>query len=313
MLGITAWAVAALAIDQPPEWRLMLAVLYAVCLAGALFRVRGLGRRAAIALIGFAGVLAWWLMLAPADTRNWQADVDRTAWADIAGDNVTLHNVRNIDYRGETDYTPHWETRTYDLAQLKGIDLFITHWGSPWIAHPILSFQFADGQRVALSVEVRKEVGESYSSVLGFFRQYELIYVVADERDVIRLRTNYRQAEEVYLYRTAATPEVARAIFLDYLRSLNDLHQRPAFYNALTSNCTTNIRSHLPNDLVSRWNWRLLLNGKADEYLYQRGLLLGDLPFDVLQTRAHINDAAHAAGEAPDFSDRIRAGRPGFP
>lgn len=313
MLAITAWAVAALVIDLPPAWRIPIAGLYLVGLAAVLFLVRSLDRRAVISLVGFAGVVAWWLMLAPSDTRNWQADVDRTAWADIMGDAVTLHNVRNTDYRTETDYTPRWETRRYDLTQLKGIDLFITYWGSPWIAHPILSFQFADGKRVAFSVEVRKEVGESYSSLLGFFRQYELIYVVADERDVIRLRTNYRHAEEVYLYRTVATPDMARAIFLDYLRSLNDLHQKPAFYNALTSNCTTNIRSHLPSDLVSRWNWRLLLNGKADEYLYQRGLLAGDLPFDELKARAHINDAAHAAGQATDFSDRIRVGRPGFP
>jgi hypothetical protein len=228
---------------------------------------------------------------------------------------VTIHNVRNFDYRSETDYTPHWEVRQYDLAQLQGMDLFLTYWGSPWIAHPILSFQFADAPPLAISVEARKEVGETYSATRGFFRQFELIYILADERDVIRLRTNYRQGEEVYLFRMKVSAEMARAVLLDYLRTVNELHQQPAFYNALTSNCTTNIRLHTAaaTGKPARWNWRTLLSGKVDQYVYERGLLAGDLPFDELKRRAHINEAARAADQSPDFSALIRAGRPGFP
>jgi hypothetical protein len=315
ILGLSAWAVAALYIDGPGGWQLPLAGLYAALVLGVLIFARSHLRRTILCLGGFAVVLAWWLSLSPSNGRNWQADVERTAWVEIASDAVTIHDLRNFDYRTETDYRPRWETRTYDLSQLQAVDLFITFWGSPWIAHPILSFQFANGEHVAFSVETRKVVGQEYSAFLGFFRQYELIYIVADERDVIRLRTNYRVGEEVYLYRATATADAARDVFLDYLRSVNALHERAQFYNAITSNCTTNIRLHTsaaPGSLPP-WDWRLLLNGKSDEFAYQYGrLVTDDLPFGELKRRAHINDAAHAAGTSPDFSALIRAGRPGF-
>jgi len=163
-------------------------------------------------------------------------------------------------------------------------------------------------------VETRKEVGEEYSAFRGFFRQYELIYIIADERDLIRLRTNYRTGEEVYLYRTIATPETTREVFLDYLRGANELARDPAFYNAVTSNCTTNIRIHtkaVAGAKAAPWDWRLLLNGKSDEFAYEQGRLVGDLPFAQLKAQAHINDAARAADIA-HFSDLIRVGRVGF-
>ena len=138
-------------------------------------------------------------------------------WAEVKGDEVTLHNVRNCDYRTEANYTSRWETRTVRLSQLTGIDLAINYWGSPWIAHPIASFQFADAPPLCFSIEARKELGESYSAIGGFFRQFELIYVVADERDVIRVRTKFRRGEDAYLYRTTAPPEKARERFMDYI------------------------------------------------------------------------------------------------
>ena len=167
----------------------------------------------------FALVLAWWLTLKPSNDRAWQPDVAQTAWAEIDGDHVTIHNVRNCDYRTEGDYTPRWETRSFDLSQIRGMDIFLTYWGSPWIAHPIVSFQFGDNDYIAMSIETRKEVGEVYSAIRGFFRYYELIYTVSDERDVVRLRTNYRKGEETYLFHTLATPEHARATFLNYLKT----------------------------------------------------------------------------------------------
>lgn len=316
---VNLWAVAALYVDLP-GWNLLGAGLYVAIVLTAFFATPGLRLGATAGIAGFLVVLAWWLTLMPSDVRQWQGDVDRTAWADIPGDTagddtVTIHNVRNFDYRSETDYTPHWETRHYDLAKLQGVDFFVTYWGSPWIAHPIVSFQFADGPPLAISVETRKEVGENYSAIRGFFRQYELIYILADERDVIRLRTNYRIGEEVYLYRTRVPVPTARAALLDYLRAANELHQQPVFYNALTSNCTSNIRIHMAaaTGEYPGWNWRLVLSGKLDEYLFARGSLAGDLPFEALKRRAHINDAARAADQSPDFSTLIRAGRPGFP
>lgn len=314
LAGAMAWAAAALYFDFPFPYLQIPAVLaYVAVNIGLLALLHGWRRKSLGCLLAFLAVLGWWLSLSPGNDRHWQPDLDRTAWAEFDGDRVTIHNLRNVDYRTETDFTPNWESRTYDLAAIEGIDIFVTYWGSEWIAHPILSFRFKGGLPIAISAEARKEIGESYSSIAGFFRQYELIYVIADERDVIRLRTNYRTGEEVYLYRTTATPAVARGIFLDYLRRANALHEKPEFYNALTSNCTTNIRIHtLAENAALPWDWRLLLNGKADEYVFAQGRIAGDPPFDELKRRAHINAAARAVDQSPDFSQAIRLDRPGF-
>jgi len=310
------WAVAAIAIDMSPiPWRIGALGILAIAEMFILWRVRGAWRKGLIGFLPFVLVLAWWLSLAPSNNRPWQADVAELPSAEIDGDKITIHNLRNVDYRTELDYTPHWETRSYNLKDLRGIDLFITYWGSPWIAHPILSFDFGQGGHLAISVETRKEVGEEYSALLGFFRQYELVYVLADERDLIRLRTNYRVGETVYLYRTVATPETARAVLLGYLQTANQMVEQPVWYNAITSNCTTGIRIHtvgIEGTTAAPWNWRLLLNGKADEYAYEKGRLVGDLPFDALKQQAAINDVARTANDAPDFSEIIRRNRVGF-
>ena len=220
LVPVTLWAGAALYFDLPMERaRVPAAILYLVLIAGFLVLSRAAWKAIACGFAGFAIVCAWWLSLPPSNVRNWQPDVAETAWADIEGNRITIHNVRNSVYRSETDYTPRWETRVVDLDSILGADLFITWWGSPWIAHPIMSFHYGDDQYLAFSIEVRKETGEAYSAVRGFFRQFELIYIVSDERDVVKLRTNYRQGEEVYAYRLRLTPETARALFLEYVRS----------------------------------------------------------------------------------------------
>ena len=308
---LTLWAAAALYFDLPiVALRAPAAVLYLLGLLVVFIFVKPRGRAMWVFAGGFVAVLAWWFTLQPSGTRPWQPDVAETAWAEIKGDEVTFHNVRNCDYVTETNYTPHWETRTVRFSQITGIDIGLTYWGSPWMAHPIVSFQFAGAPPLAFSIETRKEVGESYSAVRGFFRQYELIYVVADERDVIRLRTNYRQGEEIYLYRTKATPEQARARFVEYLNTINKLHARPAWYNALTQNCTTSIRTQRATTQRAPWDWRIILNGKSDEMAYERGALAGGLPFAELKRRALINSRARAADKSPDFSRAIRDGMP---
>ena len=199
------------------------------------------------------------------------------------------------------------------LSQLTGIDLAINYWGSPWMAHPIASFQFADAPPVCFSIETRKETGESYSAIGGLYRQYELIYVCADERDVIRVRTNYRHGEDVFLYRTTATPGQARARFLEYLASMNTLRDHPRWYNAVTTNCTTAIRTQHDPARRAPWDWRTLLNGQGDEMLFERGQLVdGGLTFSELKARSLINERARTALDAPDFSNRIRARQHGL-
>jgi len=315
LLLATAWASAALYIDLlPSSLRLPLAAAFALVMLVTIFwRNRAKGR--GVCLAGFALVLVWWLSLQPSNTHNWQPDVAQTAWAEINGDQLVMHNVRYCDYRTETDYTPRWETRTYDLAQLRGIDLFITYWGSPYIAHPIASFQFGDDTHLAFSIETRKEVGEQYSAVLGFFRQYELSFIAADERDLVRLRTNFRKGEDVYLYRMAVRPEVARRILLNYLDSANSLKDHPEWYNALTKNCTTDMRMQTKGAVAEadrKWDYRIIVNGLGDRMAYEHGrFVTGGLPFEELKRKAHINAAALEAPEA-DFSRRVREGKPGF-
>jgi hypothetical protein len=305
-----AWACGALYYDGPAK---SLAPAAAVAALATVAFVRPWRRTLALLTGGFALVLAWWLTLQPGNTRAWQPDVAQEPWASVEGDTVTLHNVRNCDYRTETDYTPRWETRTVRLSQITGMDLAINYWGSPWMAHPLVSFQFADTPPVVMSIETRKTIGETYSAIGGLYRQFELIYVAADERDVLRVRTNYRQGEDVYLYRTRATPARARERFLEYVRSMNTLRTHPRWYNAITTNCTTSIRTQHPPGERAPWDWRILLNGKADEMLYAHGAFVTDgLPFPELKQRARINPAAQAADAAPDFSARIREGRPGF-
>src|SRR5438093_5308031 len=251
-----AWAFGALYFDFPRIGALA-AILFVIALLAIVIFVRGKLLKLAIVFGAFAAVVSWWLTLTPSNDREWQPDVAQTAWADINGDEVTIHNVRNCDYRTQTDFTPHWETRTVRLLQITGMDLAINYWGSPWIAHPIVSFQFSDGLPLCFSIETRKTIGQKYSALDGLYRQYTLIYIVADERDVIRLRTNYRK-EDVYLYRTTVSQEQARQRFLEYIHSLNALRNTPRWYNAMTTNCTTSIRTQHPVNERVPWDWRIL-------------------------------------------------------
>jgi Domain of unknown function (DUF4105) len=306
-----AWAFGAVWFDAPfGAGNCVAAVLLAITLVVVLLFVRPFGRKLGIFGVLFAGVLIWWLTLKPRNNGNWQPDVSRLAWADINGDEFTFHNVRNCDYRTAIDYTPHWETRTVRLSQITGIDLAIDYWGSPWIAHPIVSFQFADAAPLCFSIETRKTAGQTYSTIGGLYRQYALIYIVSDERDVIRLRTNYRN-EDIYLYHTTVPQNRARERFLEYVRSLNALRAQPRWYNAITTNCTTSIRSQHPSKERIPWDWRILLNGKGDELLYRDGgLVTGGLPFAELKARSLIDTRARAANDSPDFSKMIREGLP---
>jgi hypothetical protein len=307
-----AWAVLALWFDGSHSRVLaaMMAIgLSVTCILSATL-VRPLFRGLVLALLPVVVVVLWWTSIPPSNSRDWTPDVARTARATFDGSRVTIENVRDFKYRSEFDYDQRWETRTYDLDRIRGVDLFLSFWGPTQIAHTIASWEFDDGQHLAISIETRKERGESYSALRGFFRQYELYYVVADERDVIGLRTNYR-AEQVYLYRIRLPAAQARALLVDYLNQVNRLAEQPQWYNALTQNCTTTIRGHAQNaGAGGRLDWRLLANGHVDQLLYERHQIDTDLPFETLKSRSNITERAKAAGDSTDFSVRIRDGLP---
>lgn len=310
--GMVAWTYGALHYDFP-VFRNSIAWIFLLAILATLIVMRGIWKKIAVASVPFLAVLVWWLTQQPRNDRNWQPDVAEVSWAEIKGDEITIHNVRNCDYRSATDYIPHWETRTVRLSQIIGVDMFINYWGSPYMAHPIVSFQFADAPPLSFSIETRKEAGEKYSAIGGFFRQYELIYIAADERDVVRLRAKYRKDEDAYLYRTKVTPARAQARFMEYITTLNSLREKPRWYNALTTNCTTAIRSQHPSNERLPWDWRILVNGFCDEMLYEKNAIITDgLPFAELKEKALINKAAVNAGNSADFSRLIREGRPGF-
>jgi hypothetical protein len=303
------WAGAALWFDGPSPG--LLAAGFAIVTVALFVWIRLLRIALMCCALLTALVIVWWLAIEPSNDRDWLPDVARTPSASVEGDLVTIRNVRDFRYRSETDYDERWEERTYDLSKLRGMGIFLSYWGSPWIAHTIMSWEFDDGEPLAISIETRKEKGESYSAVLGFFRQFELYYVVSDERDVVALRTNHR-GEDVYLYRLNAPVDVARAALLDYLESINRLTTKPKWYNAATHNCTTVIRHHMQHIAAANpWDWRILVNGRIDEMGYERGTIDTSLPFEELRERSNITERARAAGDSRDFSQRIRVGLPG--
>lgn len=313
LLVATVWAIAALHFDVRVSWlRTPLTAGYALAVVAVwIFLIKRRWHAAGITAGGFVLVLGWWLTLQPSNNRDWKTEVAVLPYADIDGNRVTIHNLRNFDYRTETDFDVHYYDRTFELDKLRTADLYMVYWGSPMIAHTMISFGFDDGEHVCFSIETRGEKGEGYSAVKGLFRQFELTYVIADERDVVRLRTNYRQGEEVYLYRPQVSPERARHLFLDYLHRANELKEHPAWYNAVTGNCTTGIRTQRAAADRAPWDWRMLVNGYGDQLLYERGIILTNLPLAELKERGHINARARAADKAVDFSQQIRQGVPG--
>lgn len=313
VLGLaTLWTTAALYYDCRVVWlQLPLALIYGLGMLAVWIFVRRPWKMVVTAA-GFLVVLVWWLSLQPSNNRDWQPDVAVLPYADINGSQILIHNIRNCGYRTETDYNVHHYDRSFNLDALRTVDLYLVTWGSPDIAHTMVSFGFTNGDYICFSIETRKEKGEEYSALKGFFRQFEITYVIADERDLVRLRTNYRKGEEVRLYRLQATPEQGRKLFLDYLRRANELHRRAEWYNALTENCTTAIRTQ--RDVADRapWDWRMLLNGHLDELLYERGMIVTNLPFAELKKLSNINARAKAADPSADFSEQIRNGLSGF-
>lgn len=255
-------------------------------------------------LLGIAAVfLGWWLRQQPTHSREWDPAVAVLPHAVRAGEVVTIENLRNFDYPGPGAFTPRYETRTFDLMNLKSADIIFFSWGSSWMSHPVLVFDFGPDGRACGSIEVRYRQGQKYSILRSFYRQQELIFVVADERDIILRRTKYVHNQQAHLYHFTASIEELRAIFLDYVKAVNSLHDKPRWYHGLCANCTTSFY-RLPSSRF-RFDWRVLANGRLDSALYEAGRLDRSLPFRELRRIGYINDVANSVPE-DGFGDHIR-------
>jgi hypothetical protein len=314
MTAITLWGVGALYFSPllPARWRAFAAASYGTASILAFALLPSPGRTAVAALAIFAVLVILFLRIPASHNRDWQPDVSVTPHAIVNGDLVTIRGVRNFDYRSESDFTPRWEDRTYDLRKLDSVDIIAVYWTGKAVAHLMVSFGFQEQDYLAVSIETRKIKGETYSTLAGFFRRYELYYVVADERDVIRVRTTYREPQEdVYIYRTRTPQRNIRRTFLDYIQAMNDLCVRPRFYNTLTTNCTTTILMHTRiNPDSPPMSWKVLLSGYVPDYLYELGRIDTAKPFADLEKLSRVNERAHAAEKAASFSQCLRQGLP---
>lgn len=311
---MTVWAMLALYYSDLQSYpvRVCLAGLFGLATAGAFVLLPDRRRTLIFFLAAFALVAVWWAKISPSNNRDWQADVAVLPRATIQGERVTLHNIRNFTYRTDTDFTPGYYDKTFDLARLSSVDLIAVYWMGDAIAHIMLSFGFGGTDYVVFSIETRKEKNEDYSTIGGLFKQYELIYIVGDERDLIRLRTDYRDPQEdVYVYRLRIPMERASLLFFEYAKKINQLYDAPEFYNTLTTNCTTDVvalAQALGGDM--RYSWKVLLSGYVPENAYELDKLDSRLPFAELRQRSRVNPRAHAVGDDPAFSMKIREGLP---
>jgi hypothetical protein len=267
-----------------------------------------LGRAAVVWLAVVAPLGCGALGRQPSNWRDWSPDQALLPYAEINGDIVHVHNVRNCTYLTADTYVLGYYDKTYDLSKLQYVDFIVVPFrGMPSLAHTMLSFGFEDGEHLATSVEIRRQKGETYDLIKGMLNHYELMYVVADERDVVKLRTTYR-GDDVYLYRARATPERARMLFVDVMERVDKLASAPEFYNVFTNNCTTNIVGHINHIAPGKvpQGPKILLTGHSDRLAYDLGLLDTTLPFQEARRRAKVSDVARQCSNAPDFSDRIR-------
>ena len=310
----TSWATLAIWYRLPlPE--------FAKVTAGGFFALLGLAtivaqftpsrmRALIVFLAAFGAISIWWRTIQPPENANWAPEVAETVTGSRNGDLLTLSNVRDFEWRSKTDFTERWVTRTYDLNKLQTVDLFLSQWGNPYIAHVILSFGFDDGEQIAWSIEVRRRVGGGFSPIADLFKSDPLVIIAADERDVVGVRSNFRD-EDVQIYRLKAPPEAARALLLEYVEDANTLSTTPEFYNSITTNCTTVVVKMMRavGDAIP-FDWRLIVNGYLPEYAYDRGALDTSMPLSELREKSHIDERAKAAGLSADFSRLIRVDVP---
>lgn len=308
ILGMLGWCVLAIHFSNLPgaQLRTAAAALFGVAWMATFMFKRRRGRTALWFLGAFAAIVAWWSFMPASNDRTWLPEYAKMPHAEIDGDLVTVHNIRNFDYRSETDFDAAYHDKTFDLRDIESVDFVGSHWGIKNVIHTMLTFGFRGGEHVALSVETRREVDEPQTALRSLFKQYELIYILADECDLLRLRSNFRK-ENLYVFPTTTTREQARTLFLATIAQINDLHQRPRFYNLLTDNCTTGlvplVQSIHP---IKRFDWRYLLNAYSVLHAYDDGWIDNSLsPQDALK-RYHVNQYVEGHPECAGYSQRIR-------
>lgn len=310
-LVLVTWGVLAIYYSNLP-WaglRTMLAVAFAAFAIWALWLSRQ-RRMSVVFLVMFFGIVAWWIAIPPSHNRHWRPEVAVMPRAVIEGDHVRLTGVRNFDYRSRNDFTVRYEEREVSLPHLIALDFYVSYFTEGPVGHTFVSFIFDNAPPLAISIETRPEVGEGFAPVASLFKQFELIYVVGEERDVVGVRANHRH-EPLYLYRLNTSADDARRLLLVYLTRINELADQPEFYHLLTNSCTVNIvRYANAAGRRGRFDIRHLLNGLIDSYLYHSGRIETTLPFDELRRGSLINEAARAADGAADFSQRIRLSLP---
>lgn len=308
---LTAWGTLAIYYSNLPwSWaRLVLAAAFAAFSIWALWIAPRRSGSLAFAAV-FAAVVIWWLAIPPSHVRDWRGEVAVMPRAFIEGDRVRMTGVRNFEYRSRDDFTERYEEREFLLSDVAGIDFYVSYWREGLVGHTFLSFMFHNAPPLAVSIETRPEKGEGFDPIASMFKQFELIYVVGDERDIVGVRTNLR-GETTYLYPLNTRPEDARRLLLVYLDRINELANRPEFYHLFSNSCTINIiRYANAAGREGRFDIRHLFNGLIDSYLYHSGRVDTTLPFEELRRRSLINEAAQAAEGASDFSARIRASLP---
>jgi len=311
LILILAWLWGATALwlagPGPHLVQILIALAFGSFLPAAFLFTDSFAKGCTLSLFLFALLLLWWQTLTPTNEKDWALDVARISHGEIQGNTLTMYNVRNFDYKSETLFYQHWETRNYNLKNLQGMDIFLSYWASDHIAHTILSWDFGEDGHLPISIETRKDLTQEYSSIKGFFKQFEICYIAADEKDIIRLRTNFRK-ERVYLYRLQVSQQAARALLEDYLVKMNSLVDEPDFYNALSHNCTTTIQIHanaIRADRPPPLDWRLIASGHVDELLYDRGVISSKLPIAQLRKMSRIDLIMQKEGKE-DFSNIMR-------
>jgi len=314
IVPVSAWGTLALwfRLPAPEGLRALAAGLFAVfglATIAALFLRRSLIVLTVFALV-FGGVLVWWSTIRPPADGDWATDVARQTTGTIDGDILTLSDLRDFDWRSDSDFTEKWSKRSYDLSKLKTLDLFLAYWAGPQMAHVIMSFGFEGGDHIAWSVEVRRERNGQFSPVADAFRNHTLIYLATTERDSVRLRSNIR-GEDVRLYRLNTPPEQARALLTQYVVEATGLAAEPKFYNSVTANCATVVFKIMrAAGGTFPFDWRLVVNGFLPGYLYDHRVVVTTMPLSELIERAAISEKARAADQSPDFSQAIRVGVP---
>jgi hypothetical protein len=310
---LIAWGTLAIYYSNLPwaQARLALAFAFAAFAIWAIFIFRRRWKTLAFVAV-YLGVVAWWIAIPPSHDRNWRPEVAAMPRAVVHGDRVRITGVRNFDYRSRNDFTVRYEEREVELSHLTALDFYVSYFMEGPVGHTFVSFIFDNAAPVSISIETRPEEGEGFAPVASMFKQFELIYVVGEERDLVGVRANHRN-EPIYLYRLNTSAEDARQLFLVYLQRINELADKPEFYHLLTNSCTINIvRYANAAGRKGRIDIRHILNGLADSYLYRSGRMAAALPFQELRRRSHINEAVRAADglPEPDFSDRIRLALP---